>query len=50
MVGEIPIERSAQPILLLLTWTGVDLASIHRWAGGVAAGAVLILISCVSMG
>src|SRR6476660_7125035 len=25
MVGEMPVERSAQPILLLLTWTGVDL-------------------------
>ena len=25
MVGEMPVERSAQPILLLLTGTGVDL-------------------------
>ena len=25
MVGEMPVERSAQPTLLLLTWTGVDL-------------------------
>ena len=25
MVGAMPVERSAQPILLLLTWTGVDL-------------------------
>ena len=25
MVGAMPVERSAQPTLLLLTWTGVDL-------------------------
>ena len=25
IVGAMPVERSAQPILLLLTWTGVDL-------------------------